>query len=328
MMAKRKFFGRYERIKFFYYLKAVWMLYIPYFIYRKRLIKILASPEAKSEEVTMRVNYYNKLTSPFSLESISDTVKISDFKLKNYKSTYYFDTLECLRYFNSDLVFRPLFGDITYVPQYPSIVKSRPIGEDNYNSVLLNLGKYRHFLFINDSIPFEAKQDGLVWRGHVSAQKQNRIDFLDKYWNHPFCNIGYTNSWNGDPRWKKGWLTIAEQLKYKFIMCLEGVDVATSLKWVMSSNSVAVSPRLRFETWFMEGTLIPDYHYILIADDFSDLDEKIHFYLNHPEKAKAIVANAHGYIQRFMNKKREKLISVLVLKKYFDMLLPTKKEKR
>lgn len=56
--------------------------------------------------------------------------------------------------------------------------------------------------------------------------------------------------------------TIREHLDYKFIMAIEGNDVASNLKWVMSSNSLAVMPRPTCETWFMEGTLIPDYHYI------------------------------------------------------------------
>ena len=38
-------------------------------------------------------------------------------------------------------------------------------------------------------------------------------------------------------------LTIREHLDYKFIMALEGNDVASNLKWVMSSNSIAVMTR-------------------------------------------------------------------------------------
>ena len=41
----------------------------------------------------------------------------------------------------------------------------------------------------------------------------------------------------------------------------------------MSSNSVAVMPKPKYESWFMEGKLIPDYHYVLIKDDYSDFEE-------------------------------------------------------
>ena len=112
-------------------------------------------------------------------------------------------------------------------------------------------------------------------------------------------------------------MTIKEHLKYKFIMALEGNDVASNLKWIMSSNSIAVMPEPEFETWFMEGTLIPDYHYIRIKADYSDLEERINYYIEHPEKAQEIINHAHEYVEQFKNKKREKLISLLTLQKYF-----------
>ena len=67
----------------------------------------------------------------------------------------------------------------------------------------------------------------------------------------------------------------------------------------------------------MEGTLIPDYHYVAIKPDYSDLIERMQFYIEHPEKAETIIRNNHEYIKQFKNKSKEKLISLLVLQKYF-----------
>jgi len=64
--------------------------------------------------------------------------------------------------------------------------------------------------------------------------------------------------------------------------------------------------------------LIPDYHYIHIKKDYSDLDEKLNFYLNNPQKAEEIIKNANAYVEHFKDKKQERLISLLILKKYFD----------
>jgi hypothetical protein len=85
----------------------------------------------------------------------------------------------------------------------------------------------------------------------------------------------------------------------------------------MSSNSIAVMPTPTFETWFMEGRLIPDHHYIHIKDDYSDLEEKLRYYSEHTEEAIQIIRNAHDYVDQFRNKNREDLISLLVLEKYF-----------
>ena len=100
-------------------------------------------------------------------------------------------------------------------------------------------------------------------------------------------------------------------------MCVEGVDVATNLKWVMSSNSIAVMPRPEIESWFMENKLIPEKHYIEIKEDYSDLESKIKYYIKNPEKCKRIIKNANDYVEQFKNKRREDLISLLVLEKYF-----------
>jgi hypothetical protein len=40
--------------------------------------------------------------------------------------------------------------------------------------------------------------------------------------------------------------------------------------------------------------------------------------MDHPDEAEAIIRHAHEYVEKFKDKKREKLISLLVLKKYFD----------
>ncbi len=69
----------------------------------------------------------------------------------------------------------------------------------------------------------------------------------------------------------------------------------------------------------MEGRLIPDYHYVLIKDDYSDLEEKIAYYTKHTDKALEIIKNANMYVKQFQNKKRERKIALKVLEKYFQM---------
>ena len=101
-------------------------------------------------------------------------------------------------------------------------------------------------------------------------------------------------------------------------MSLEGNDVASNLKWIMSSNSIAVTPRHTVETWFMEGTLKPDYHYIEVKPDFSDLVEKMQYYIAHPDEAQAIIDHAHDYIAQFHDKKMERAVQIMVAQKYFE----------
>lgn len=58
-------------------------------------------------------------------------------------------------------------------------------------------------------------------------------------------------------------------------------------------------------------------HFVEISDDYSDLEEKLEYFIAHPKDALEIIHNAHEYIAQFRDKKREDIISLLVLEKYF-----------
>lgn len=297
-----------------YYLKSAWRYLLPPQIMRNRLQAIFATLEQyDADYVFDRVNYYNKLRHPFPPNPTFTTIKA--FK-KAKKKTYFFDMYEYLRYFDEHFMFHYLFGDITQVPLTPTILKSRPIDGNNANSVLMNLNKIRHFVFLEDPLEFSEKKSMAVWRG--GAYQPQRIRFVKEYYDHPLCDVGQTNKPKEEVPWQKPKLSIREQLDYKFIFSIEGNDVATNLKWIMSSNSLAFMPKPKFETWFMEGRLIPDYHYVLLKDDLSDVEAKIAYYTEHPDKALEIISHANQYVAQFMDQKREDLISLLVLKKYFE----------
>ena len=298
-----------------YYIKNNLRRFYPSLIFRQQLEGKLKNIEGLDMDyVWHRVNYYNRLNEKVNLSS--GAIPLSGFQLGKKQKTYFFDSYEYRRYFDPGLKARFLFGDIIDVPEEPSVVKSRPIEGDVANSVLLKLDKIWHFLFVKDKKPFASKKDMLV--GRSKARQQHRLHFLEMYFSHPMCNIGQVNR-DVNLQYLASRLTIAEHLDYKFILCLEGNDVASNLKWVMSSNSLAVMPKPKYETWFMEGTLIPNHHYVLIKDDYSDLEERMRYYIEHQDEALQIIENAHQYVMQFQNKRQEDLISLLVLKKYFAM---------
>lgn len=306
--------NKHKNNKFKYYLEGYFRTYAPKFIFRCLLKKKLsAQKQFDPIYLQKRVDYYNRLN--LVTELPNDSVALKDFKLPEKLKVYFLDAIEYTRFFPSYLKIKTLFGDITHVPEYPSITKSRPIMGDNANSVLLKLSKVRHYMFVKDAYAFDDKKNMLI--GRSNAMQEHRIRFLNQYIDHPLCDVGQVNR-DKNFHLIRNRVTIDEHLRFKFILCLEGNDVASNLKWVMSSNSIAVMPEPTFETWFMEGTLIPDFHYIRIKEDFSDLEERLIYYINHPEECKQIIANAQAYVQPFKNKKQEELLNLLVLKKYFE----------
>ncbi|MCG8579675.1 MAG: glycosyltransferase family 90 protein [Bacteroidales bacterium] len=312
---------RYRNFKQYYYFKSALKLLLPNFLFQSRRNLILSTYNKKSDSeksyIANRVNYYNKLNTPFTKSSNSK--QLSTLKPGNRLRTYFFDTREITRYFPGNKYIDFEFGDVTEIPPHPAIVKSRPINDVNQNSIILKLNKIRHFTFPKDITPYDKKKDLLVWRGALYHHQHLRKKCLETLFDQPQCDVGHVSNREPYLSWRKPKLNMYKMLQHKFIMVIEGNDVATSLKWVMASNSVAVMTKPRYETWFMEDTLIPDYHYIQVKDDYSDAAEKLNYYIANPDKAKAIVKNAHEYIDQFRNKKRERLISLMVMDKYFKL---------
>ncbi|MEO6149673.1 MAG: glycosyl transferase family 90 [Mucilaginibacter sp.] len=302
---------RFKKLKFLYYAKNILRQGIPGVFYRAALKNKLAKPV--NSDIADRVNYYNKLKDVIGLGD--KAIALKNMQIFKSPKAYNFDAFEYTRYFNGDLKMNFLVGDITYVPEVPTIQKSRPIAGENAKAVLLNLDKYRHFVFVQDKKPFAAKKDLLIGRGIVT--QPHRIKFMEMHFNNPMCDVGQVNAKEGNLEWLKPKVSITDHLDYKFILSLEGNDVATNLKWIMSSNSVAVMPPPKYETWFMEGRLIPGVHYIGISDDYSDLDEKLKYYMQHTAEAEQIARNANKYVAQFFDKEKEDTIALLVLQKYF-----------
>ncbi|EKT3956857.1 glycosyl transferase family 90 [Flavobacterium psychrophilum] len=303
--------------KWKYYLKNIALGFLPKIIFRIRLKPILKEFEKRIDKqyILDRVNYYNKLTVITSLHE--NAKKLKENTIQKEGSVYYYDTQEIIRYFKPNLKWFYCYGDITHIPENPSILKSRPISNNNQNSILLKLDKVRHFIFLKDRKTYQDKVNKVIFRGKIIG-KQQRVDFMQKFFGNDLFDIGDVSKHLINLQWKTPKKTLWEHLNYKFIMAIEGNDVASNLKWVMSSNSIAVMPKPTCETWFMEAKLIPNFHYIEVNPDFSDLEVKIQYYLKHPEKALEIIKNANEYCAQFFDYKREKIISLLVMVKYFE----------
>lgn len=288
--------------------------------FQKKVESFYRLPIEEQKYIQQRVDYYCKFQDSILLPDDAPCLKNFTYqKRESYvhdyvNSTYFYDANEYLRFFPSHLRWAYNPGDVNYLFPVPEITKSRPLlpNGENRNNILINLDKVRHFTWVNDPFSWEEKECKIIFRGNTSG-KPRRIQFIQQWNHHPWCDIVSTS----DTTYEH--MSLYEHLKYRYIMALEGNDVASNLKWVMSSNSIAVMPRPTCETWYMEGKLIPNYHYIEIADDYHDLIEKIEYYEAHPNEAELIIRNAHEWVAQFQNKTREDLISLMVLDKYFRL---------
>jgi hypothetical protein len=311
--------GEYKRVS--YYVVNVLRYFIPHSVFESQVKEKRALKSKYDASYIMdRVNYYCKVNDCFDIKNLK--FNINNFHMRDNKKwlifgVYYWDTFEFLRYFKDNMQFGYVPGDNILIPNVPSLLKSRPIDGDNKNAVVLKMEKLRHFQFVEDEKKFEDKKNMLVWRGGVYQTHRQR--FMEVAMKINICDVGQTNKSEEHPDWQKKGMSIREQLEYKFLFCIEGNDVATSLKWMMSSNSLVFMQKPKYETWFMEGRLVPNHHFVLIKDDCSDLEEKIKYYSEHTDEGLKIIKNAHEYVEQFKDQEREDLISLFVLEKYFKL---------
>lgn len=295
-----------------YYVRHGIRACVPAVLFRRRLDALLRNlGDREAAVLYARMAYYNRITQPFDLAADAQPFRVS---VRKGRSLYYLDLAEPLRYFDPQFRVAFRFGDVTEVPETPTLVKSRPIRDDNQNGVLLKLNRLRHFLFVEDRQPFASKRDKVVWRGR--ACQEHRKAFLRNYYAHPRCDVGHCHR-RHDTDLTRPYLTLAEQLQYKYVLGIEGYDVASNLKWVLSSNSLCLMAKPRYETWFMEGRLVAGRHYVQLRDDYSDLIETMDYYATHTAEAVEIIRAANCWVEQFQDPARELRIALLVLWKYF-----------
>ena len=315
-----------KRRKLLYYLYYTPLVYFfPSIISRLRLKNILNNSFQK-EYIQSRVRYYFKKTSNFKVskkgKNLSELFWNQFFK--NKQNSHFIDFYNLLQFFNKKNKVDFIYSTKDYIdssiakkhPPYPTFVKSRPVGFNNQNSILLKLNQVKLFHFIKDPKKFENKKNQAVWRGDI-RNNPHREYFVKNFYRTPLFDIGQTSP-KQDVAWRKSFMSIKDQLDFKFIFCLEGKCISTNLYWAMSSNSVCIMPQPKYESWFMEGKLEDGVHYIKVKDDFSDAEKKIEFYKNNNDKCLEIIYNANKFVEQFKNSKQERLIQLLILKQYFQ----------
>ena len=70
----------------------------------------------------------------------------------------------------------------------------------------------------------------MIGRGEVF--QHHRYLFYEKYFGHPLTDVAQVNTYRGNLDWMKPIISLEKHLEFKFILSLQGNDVATNLKWI------------------------------------------------------------------------------------------------
>jgi len=226
-------------------------------------------------------------------------------------------------------LFLVCLGDVQHIVDEYCIVKNITNPLKNKSILLKCLNEKRHWTIDvkNIDIPYNKKKTKVIWRGVSTGNPKNissRFTLVEKWFNkNPNLNIGFSRIVQNKDNYKKyvkNNLTREKMLTFKFILSVEGNDKDSGLNWKLNSNSLVLMAKPTKFSWLMEDKLVPNVHYVLLKDDFSNLEEKFKWCKNNPNKCKEIISNASNYMKQFKNKKQEEQLEKRILNTYFKKI--------
>lgn len=135
------------------------------------------------------------------------------------------------------------------------------------------------------------------WRG-VGSDESVRMQVVERLIGVPNTDVRLTKTRIADgahmidPIRYSPRVSIQEHLRYKYILIIDGVCIASAHQWVFASGSVPIlitHPDNKF--WF-KPYLKPMVNYVPVKYDLTDLIEKIQWLVQHDDDARRIAENA------------------------------------
>jgi len=218
-------------------------------------------------------------------------------------------------------------------------------GKHYFKSIMFPLEMGRHYRPIDEYIQhynarnvsaWEEKRQTLIWRGGITGVRTRvnggpRIQVVRQYFNGNISQVDVAfqkgsptlnwvpHAYKQDARLiRETHTSMIDQLKFKYILMLEGNDVATGLKWQLASNSVVFMARPTTVSFLMEDLLVPFVHYVPLKDDYSDIVEMVQWARKNDKKCKWISEQATLYMERLWISKQAKTEYVIIKKKLGD----------
>lgn len=150
----------------------------------------------------------------------------------------------------------------------------------------------------------------LFWRGGASNYERPdpiRFRVTKSLLNHPNADVKMI-SWN-DPRTEhyipKYFFAeradIPKQLQYKYLLIVDGALISSNYQWVFGSGSVPVMLIHPDNEFWFKKFLVPMKHYVPIAYDLSDIEERLNWLVTHDKEAEEIAKNAFLFSEEYFS---------------------------
>ena len=217
----------------------------------------------------------------------------------------------------------------------PSIYdEQRPAGEDNVILVTLctrscyhpkfllsplddysfQIGVYEHLSESVSRPPWEERIPKAYWRGYPSGDPGDnlRTQIILRLRGNPNVNMKLNTPMENDmkseilkdltnPEFYDSRQPMQEFINHKYNLVLDGACIASSLQWVFASGSVPILVTHPGNDWWFKRYLEPMKHYVPVAYDLSDLEERIEWLVSHDDEARTIAENAVTFSQYYLS---------------------------
>ncbi|SMR51661.1 unnamed protein product [Zymoseptoria tritici ST99CH_3D1] len=136
--------------------------------------------------------------------------------------------------------------------------------------------------------PFEEKIPQVVWRGTQWTNPTIRSALVNITKGKDWADAAYTSPFSNDNH-----IPTPDMCAYAMTIHTEGFSYSGRLTHLLSCASLPFVHNLTYTTHYYhllrsEGA---EQNYVPVRDDFSDLSQKVEYYLSHPDEAQRIISN-------------------------------------
>ncbi|KAJ8930189.1 hypothetical protein NQ314_017029 [Rhamnusium bicolor] len=172
---------------------------------------------------------------------------------------------------------------------------------DITESTLENMGRVMlDILSVQGNVegPWENRISKLFWRGRDS--NRYRLNLIKMSRDNPdLFNTSLTNFFfYRDEEHiygpKSDYVSFFRFFDYKFQLAIDGTVAPYRMPYLLAGGSLIFKPDSKFFEHFYKD-LIPNFHYIPVKKDLSDLVDKINWAIDNDEKAKEIAQNGRSF---------------------------------
>jgi hypothetical protein len=170
----------------------------------------------------------------------------------------------------------------------------------------------------SDNTPWDEKVQKLVYRGSCSTSisshktpsggtKPSRFEIVYNNYDYEWADLGLIRPeiMKVEPVMRamvdkvtSSNLSIEDQMKCKWVLCVEGADISSSFGWVLASNCVPLHTYpFNHEVWYFNG-LEAWKHFIPVKSDGSDIPEKVQWCMENDDRCKEIALNGREHMDR------------------------------